>query len=51
MLMESEIPLYIGSQNPSSLTKTGIQYLESAIHGVESKLQGFLEPLLEAKGD
>ena len=33
------------------LTKTGIQYLESAIHGVESKLQEFVELLLEAKGD
>ena len=33
------------------LTKTGIQYLESAIHGVESKLQEFVELLLEAKDD
>ena len=56
MLMESEIPLYIGSQNPSSTDKDwnpvpGIQYLESAIHGVESKLQEFVKLLLEAKGD
>ena len=43
-LKESGIPLTIGIQNPSStaLTKTRIQYLESGIHGVESRIQDCL---------
>ena len=36
-LKQSGIRLTIGIQVP--LTKTGIQYLESGIHGVESRIQ------------
>ena len=40
-LKESGIPLTIGVRNPSATDKesTGIQYLESGIHGVESRVQ------------
>ena len=42
-LKESEIPLTIKIQNPSSADKeSGIQYLESGIHGVESRIQNCL---------
>ena len=33
-LEESGIPLTVGIQNPSSTTKTGIQYLESGIQNL-----------------
>ena len=51
MLVESGTHYILEARIQVPLTKTGIQYLESAIHGVESKLQEFLEPLLEANGD
>ena len=42
-LKESGIPLTIKIRNPSSTDKeTGFQYLESEIHGVESKIQNCL---------
>ena len=38
-LKESGIPLTIGTRNPSSTDKTGVQYLKSGlIHGVESRI-------------
>ena len=39
-LKESGIPLVIESENPSS--KTGIEYLESGIRDVESRIPGYL---------
>ena len=40
---ESGNPLQIGIRNPRSSDKeSGIQYLESRIHGVESRIQDFL---------
>ena len=40
---ESGNPLQIGIRNPRSNDKeSGIQYLESRIHGVESRIQDFL---------
>ena len=43
LLVESGILLRIGIQNPSSSDKeSGIQYLESGIHGVESRIQDCL---------
>ena len=44
---ESGIPITVGIQNPS-FTETGIQYLESGIHGVEFKIQGCLGFPLES---
>ena len=38
-LKESGIPLTIGIQNPVLLTNTEIQYLESGIHSVDSRIQ------------
>ena len=41
-LKESGIPFTIGIQNPISLTKSGIQYQESGIDSLESKIQDCL---------
>ena len=39
-LKESGIPLRIGIRNPSSICKeSGLQHLESGIHGAESRIQ------------
>jgi len=38
-LKESGILLTIGNHNPSSTAKNGVQFLESGIHGVESRIQ------------
>ena len=37
---ESEIPKWLESRFQVPLTKTGIQYQESGIHGIESRIQG-----------
>ena len=42
-LKESGILQKVGIQIPSSTDKTGVQYLESRIHGVESRIQCCLE--------
>ena len=42
ILKESGIPLKIGIRNPSSTEKgSGLHYLESGIHGLESRIQNF----------
>ena len=45
-LTESGIPLTIESRIQVPLAKTGIQYLGSRIHGMESRIQGCLGFLL-----
>ena len=43
-LKESGIPLTIGIRNLSSTEKgSGLHYLESGIHGLESRIQNFLD--------
>ena len=49
-LKESEVPLMIGIliQNPSSTDiESGIQYLQSRIHSVKSKMQDCLQAVLD----
>ena len=41
-LKESRIPLKIVIRNPSSTDMSVIQYLESGIHGLESRIQDCL---------